>query len=296
MGKRVLVTGSGGFTGRFVCDEFTRAGWEVWGADVQPGPNATRFVAFDLKNPATLEPIATTIKPDVVVHLAATAFVGHGDPNDFYQTNTLGTRNLLEAIDKGTYRPQCVILASSANIYGNRLAGRLDEATAPDPVNDYAVSKLAMEYLARLWMERLPIVIVRPFNYTGVGQSRDFLIPKIVAHIRAQSAVIELGNLDVSRDFSDVRDIARYYRMLAEQAPVGETINFCSGRLYTLRDVIAEASTIAGHAIEVQVNPAFVRGNEVKELCGDPQKLQRLVGNAKTIALPDTLRWMLTAP
>ncbi|MDA0630126.1 MAG: GDP-mannose 4,6-dehydratase [Proteobacteria bacterium] len=295
MANRVLITGSGGFTGRYVHDEFMRAGWEVWGASAQSDPKHARFLKIDLHNPVTLAPIADTVKPEVVIHLAATAFIGHGNPSDFYSTNTLGTRNLLDALDKATHRPRCIILASSANVYGNRVEGKLNESTLPDPVNDYAVSKLAMEYVARLWFERLPIVIVRPFNYTGVGQSLDFLIPKIVAHMRAEKPFIELGNLDVSRDFSDVRDIARYYYSLAECAPNGETINLCSGQLHTLRDIIAQASDITGHAIEVRVNPALVRRDEVRKLCGDSGKLHQLIGVSETIPLADTLRWMLTS-
>lgn len=293
MVNRVLITGSSGFTGRYVSDEFKRAGWKVWGTGIQPDPDQSGYLQIDLNRPSTLEAIADTVRPDVVIHLAATAFVGHDDPTDFYYTNTLGTRNLLTALDNAAHRPQCIMLASSANIYGNRVEGKLDERTLPDPANDYAVSKLAMEYVARLWFDRLPIVIVRPFNYTGVGQSQDFLIPKIVAHIRARKAVIELGNLDVSRDFSDVRDIARYYYLLAKHAPIGETINLCSGQPHTLRDVITQATDLSAHPIEVKVNPAFVRRDEVRKLCGDPSKLHQLVGAVSTIPLADTLRWML---
>jgi nucleoside-diphosphate-sugar epimerase len=191
------------------------------------------------------------------------------------------------------HQPRCVLLASSANIYGNTTEGMLDETTALNPANDYAVSKLAMEYMARLWMDKLPIVIARPFNYTGVGQSPAFLLPKIVEHFRRRADVIELGNLDVWRDFSDVRAVAQVYRHLLQVRPVGVTVNVCSGQTHSLREVLGMAQRISGHSLQVRVNPTFVRVNEVKTLCGSPERLRGLIGDWRGPALEETLRWML---
>jgi len=121
------------------------------------------------------------------------------------------------------------------------------------------------------------------------------LLPKIVAHFRRREPVIELGNLNVARDFSDVRTVAKAYRRLLEVRPVGETVNVCSGKATSLRDVLALVCEISGQEIEVQVNPAFVRRNDVTELCGDASKLCSLVGDLESPALSDTLRWMLEA-
>jgi nucleoside-diphosphate-sugar epimerase len=186
-----------------------------------------------------------------------------------------------------------VRLASRANVYGNAVGGVLDEETRPNPANDYAVSKLAMEYMAGIWMDRLPIVISRPFNYTGVGQSESFLIPKIVDHFNRRAEVIELGNLDVWRDFNDVRAVADAYRRLIEVRPAGQIVNVCSGVTHSLREVLSMAEKITGHQIKVQVNPAFVRKNEVRSLCGDPGRLRSLIGSWQTPAFEETLRWML---
>jgi nucleoside-diphosphate-sugar epimerase len=204
----------------------------------------------------------------------------------------VGTRNLLEALAELKARPRCVLLASSANVYGNAPVELIDETVPPAPANDYAVSKLAMEYLARLWMDRLPIVITRPFNYTGVGQPPNFLLPKIVSHFQARAPVIELGNTDVARDFSDVRTVASVYRQLLEVAPAGDVFNVCSGVAYTLGDVLRMMAAIAGYAIEVRVNPAFVRANEVKRLLGSAGKLERAIGPLAGIPLEETLGWM----
>jgi GDP-6-deoxy-D-talose 4-dehydrogenase len=190
-----------------------------------------------------------------------------------------------------------VLLASSANIYGNATAGVLHESSVASPANDYAVSKLAMEYMSRLYYDRLPIVISRPFNYTGVGQADSFLLPKIVAHVRRGAPVIELGNLDVARDFSDVRLVVdAYTRLLQTPAASGSTFNVCSGTAYTLNDVLQLAREISGRDFEVRVNPAFVRQNEVKVLLGSRASLDACVGPLTTIELRETLRWMIESP
>nr|AXL04857.1 hypothetical protein [Aeromonas hydrophila] len=289
---RVLITGTQGFTGRYMSAEMTDAGYEVFGLGINHS-DANNYHQADLNDKAALTKLIDKIKPDMVIHLAALAFVGHGDADGFYQVNLLGTRNLLEVLAKAHYQPQAILLASSANIYGNRSEGMLSEQTLPDPANDYAVSKLAMEHMARLWMDSLPIIITRPFNYTGVGQTDSFLLPKIVAHFKRKADVIELGNLDVWRDFSDVRTLVNAYRRLIEAKAFGQTVNVCSGKTHSLREVMAMCEQITGHNMSIQVNPAFVRANEVKTLCGDASLLRSLIGDWQTPDLSDTLRWML---
>ena len=291
--KRVLITGVKGFTGRYVAAELVAHGWEVWGTGAHDEPGDATYRHVDLADGDGLRRVVAELQPHAVVHLAAIAFVGHGDADAFYRVNLIGTRNLLAALAAAERRPECVLLASSANVYGNVTEGVLSESTPPNPANDYAVSKPAMEWMARLWMDRLPIVIARPFNYTGVGQAESFLLPKIVAHFRRRAETIELGNLDVWRDFSDVRAVARAYRRLLEVRPVGETVNVCSGRTHSLREVLTMAEGISGHPMRVEVNPAFVRANEVRTLCGDPAKLCSLIGEWDSPPLEETLWWML---
>ena len=293
MTQRVLVTGSEGFTGRYVCDEFAGADWEVWSAGVQPKPDNPRYLNIDLLQPDTLGLISERVKPHVVVHLAASAFVAEADPSAFYNVNLLGTRHLLEALSTASTPPLCTILAGSANVYGNSDLEVLNETAATHPANDYAVSKLAMEYLAKTYMTRLGIVMTRPFNYTGVGQEARYLIPKIVSHFKARAPHIELGNTDVARDFSDVRDVARAYRLLAEIRPIGEIFNLCSGEATALETLISMASEITEHNIEVRINPDFVRANEVKTLLGSSEKLDHITGHERRYSMRDTLEWML---
>lgn len=291
-GKRALVTGINGFTGRYVAAELSAAGYRVYGLGSSPSTQADYF-QVDLLDETALAAAVDAVKPDVVVHLAAIAFVGHGDINAFYSVNLLGTQNLLQALSLSRHPLDAVLIASSANVYGNSTEGKLNEQTPANPANDYAVSKLAMEFMTRLWVDKLPIFIARPFNYTGVGQADNFLLPKIVKHYKNKSTIIELGNIDVWRDFTDVRALSKAYVALLQVKPIGETINVCSGRTYSLREVVDLCREITSHFLEVRVNPAFVRPNEVKALCGDATKLRSLIGAWDTPPLKETLRWML---
>ncbi|WP_313177070.1 GDP-mannose 4,6-dehydratase [Massilia sp.] len=291
-GRRALVTGLRGFTGAYVARELESAGYRVFGTSTPGDAPEPGVFPVDLCDRVALAAMVEEIQPDVVVHLAGIAFVGHGDAEQIYRVNVVGTRNLLEALAALRNRPSAVLLASSANIYGNASVSFIDEQVAPAPANDYAVSKLAMEYMARLWMDRLPIVIARPFNYTGRGQGENFLLPKIVSHFRRKAPAIELGNLAIARDFSDVRMVAWSYRRLLAAAPAGEAFNICSGRSHSLAGVIDMMSEIAGYRIEVRVNPAFVRANDVLTLTGDNAKLASVAGAIPTRPLSETLRWM----
>lgn len=291
--KRVLITGIKGFTGRYVKSELEAHGWEVWGIGYHDAPSDERYRAVNLLDAAGLKRVVAELRPDAVVHLAAIAFVGHGDADAFYQVNLIGTRNLLAGLAACDKKPECVLLASSANVYGNSTEGILSEAALPDPTNDYAVSKLAMEYMARLWTDKLPTTIVRPFNYTGPGQDLSFVVPKIVDHFARHVGMVELGNLHVEREFNDVRMVARAYRALLENPHLGTVFNVCSGQPYTLQHVIDTLKKLSGHELEVKVNPAFVRANEVHRLCGNPAKLEGAVGALAFTPLDETLKWML---
>jgi nucleoside-diphosphate-sugar epimerase len=282
---RVFVTGIDGFTGPYVRQALTAAGHEVFGTAPAAG--------FDLRRPATLAAALAEAAPDYVVHLAALSSVTHADAAELYAVNAVGTGNLLQAIADIAPNVRKVLLASSANVYGNADADPISEQVPPAPVNHYACSKLAMEFIARTWFDRLPIVITRPFNYTGPGQTENFLIPKLVAHYAERRPLLELGNIDVERDFSDVRMLAdAYARLLAVDAS-GIAVNICSGAARSLRSVLAELHEITGHTPELRVAPHLVRRAEVFRLVGDNSLLRRLIGEPLTVELSATLRQMV---
>lgn len=267
-GRRLLLTGAGGFTGRALRAAAEAAGDTVLALDA------------DLRDPAALAAglaAAGQAGPiDAVVHLAAIAFVGHDDPAAFYAVNTVGTVHLIEALARQPWRPRRLLVASSANVYGSNPDFPLAETAPPAPVNHYAASKLAMEHLARAAAEAagLPLILTRPFNYTGPGQAASFLVPKLVGHYARRAPWIELGNLEVEREFNDVGFVVEAMRLLLDHGLPGETVNLCTGRTHALRHLIARLEALSGHRLELRVNPAFVRAQEVHRLGGDPARLQ----------------------
>jgi len=282
---KILLTGADGFTGRPFAKQAAAAGHEV-----VP-------LRADLTDRHALLQEVLEMEPDAAVHLAAISFVGHADEEAFYAVNVLGTTNLLDALAQLPERPQRVLLASSANIYGNSEQSPLLETQPPAPVNHYAMSKLAMEYMARTYSDRLDLVITRPFNYTGPGQDPNFVIPKLAKHFAMRAPSVSLGNLNVEREFNDIRMVCEAYLLLLAHGAPGEAYNVCSGRPYTLQFVIDTFEQLTGHRMKVEVDPRFVRPNEVHRLCGCPDKLDRVAsmhGTPLTIpSLQETLQSML---
>ena len=290
----VLLTGAEGFTGRYVADALRQAGYRVLSL-VRGVPTQADHFQADLTDAAALRALMLRLQPDDVVHLAALAFVARQEVESFYRVNLFGTLNLLDALVASRSPVRKVIVSSSANVYGNARHSPVAEDTCPAPVNHYAMSKLAMEHMALTRLGRLPIVITRPFNYTGVGQSENFLIPKIVAHFRRREPVIRLGNLEVEREFNDVRMVAQAYLGLLEKAAPGEIVNICSGRGWRLMDIVERLAHISGHHLDIEVDPGLIRANEVRTLVGSPAKLQATAGPLPAFTLEDTLEWMLHA-
>lgn len=278
---KVLLTGSQGFTGRYVKEELLKNNHEVFDLD------------SNLLNKKSLDIEIQSKEIDAVIHLAAIAFVQYGDVNVIYENNIMGTRNLLDTLVSYVPKVKHVLIASSANVYGNAKIKKITENTPLDPINDYAISKVAMEHMAKLWMDRLPITITRPFNYTGLGQSEDFVIPKIVQHFKEKKDFIELGNIEVCREFNDVRSVAIIYRRLLESAPLNDIVNICSGQTYSLKEIVENLTLISDHAINIKINKDLIRTNEIKKLSGDISKLKSIISELEFINLQDTLSWML---
>ena len=292
--ERVLVTGAAGFTGRHLCAHLRNCGYSVCGL-VEHATNNPDDLVADLLDAGALSAAIRAAAPDCVIHLAAIAFPGHGDPASVYRVNLTGTLTLLEALVREGHGRQRVLLPSTGTVYASGDTGALAETAPLAPGSHYAVSKLAMENLARLYARSLPITVVRPFNYTGPGQREPYLVPKIVRHFAQRATVIELGNVDVVRDFLDVRVVVEaYQRLLAAPTAAGETFNICSGEGTALRDIVAMLGEITGHRIEIRVNQQFVRAGDARSIVGSPAKLRALVGDLPARPLRATLADMLS--
>ena len=278
---KILVTGSKGFTGIHFMLRCKDLDIEV--VELKSNLLDLDGLKSELKN----------LKIDYVVHLAGISFIAHDDQNIFKKVNVDGTENLLAAIKLMKVRPNKILLASTANLYGLVESGEINEEILPSPQNSYGHSKLMMENIALdKYGDSFDFIIARPFNYTGKSQNLVFVVPKIVDHFKKKSSSIELGSLDVRREFNDVRFVVDCYIDLLMSVKKTEIINICSGITYSINDIINEMKVISNHQIKVNVNPEFLRENEIKSLKGNPEKLYNLSSVKNSYNLNDTLLWM----
>lgn len=285
--KKVVVTGAGGFTGRYVVSELKSRGYDV--VEFVREKTAIGQVECDLTKKQSLKLVLSEIRPNYIIHLAALSFVAHDDSRAFYDANLFMALNILEVCYELGLDLTKMVFSSSANVYGNADIELISESKVPEPISHYAISKLAMEYVCKLWFDKFPILIVRPFNYTGLGQSTKFLIPKIVSHFQLRKKEIELGNLDIFRDFSDVRDVSHYYVDLLESEGQSDVVNLCSGSIYSLAFIIEKMEELSGYKININSSPDFFRDKEIKILGGDGSKLRNLINRGPVFTLTETL-------
>jgi nucleoside-diphosphate-sugar epimerase len=290
---RVLVTGGGGFIGRYLIAELEQRGAITLGTSA--GTPVEGFISLSLSDSQQITRVIEDFKPDWIVHLAAIALVTHGDIPQIYDVNVLGTANLLNSVMKADIakRPT-MLLASTAGVYGNQDVELLHEALPYNPVNHYSCSKMAMEMLAKQYADELKIHVVRPFNIIGSGQSESFLIPKIVRHFHNKEAKLKLGNISSTRDYVEVKRCAW---IVAQLMSMGHeepfTVNLCSGRAWTGYDVLDCLKVISGYSPEIEVSDEFVRKNELWRLVGDPTHLHKLLGQDPELpTLSDILQSM----
>ena len=290
--KKVLVTGATGFTGRKLVKACMEVGANVLGLAGSP-TNESNIINVDILDFDTLKRVINKFKPDYVFHLAAISFVGHVDVSAFYIVNVIGTENLLRALKECDFSVNRILISSTANVYGSLEKEGITEIDRCEPISHYAISKLAMEKVIATYYNYLDIIITRPFNYTGLGQSDKFLVPKIVKHFKQRKEVIELGNTDIARDFSSVDFIVNAYIRLMLSSNKGTVFNICSGKLFTIRDILNLCTEYTGHKLKIKINPDLIRENEIKIMSGSHEKLFSMVGTIPVESFENTLKRML---
>jgi GDP-6-deoxy-D-talose 4-dehydrogenase len=293
---RVLITGANGFTGRHLSARLAGYGAVVFGLGFGQATSVSvaESLDADIHDKSALVNWLRHTRPTHIVHLAALSHTV-GEPLPFYDINVLGTESLLEAIKLSSIEPPRVIVASSASVYGNPGKIRASENQPLLPLSHYGVSKAAMEMVVAKWFGYMPILVVRPFNYTGEGQSEGFVYAKIIgAHRRKEKRLI-LGNLNVSRDLSDVNYVCEAYLGLLLSDAHSHAVNICSGRATTLQNVLDVMADISGYRPKVEIDPALIRQDDINYLCGDTALLNACAAGLQTTSLRVLLERMYLA-
>lgn len=291
---RSLITGGRGFVGHWLADHLRELGDQVVVIDQE----------VDVTNPSALLAAVSDAAPDAIYHLAALTHVGKSwdEPLRVLEVNVIGTGALLAAARECGTDPR-ILVTSSAEVYGAVTDPRLlplTEESPTAPLTPYAASKLAAEALvaqAHLGHGQ-QCITVRPFNHIGPGQTPNFAVPALAKRIveadRRGATTIPVGNLSARRDFTDVRDVVRAYRLLIESGSPGEVYNVCSGRDVSIRSIADGLLELAGTSLEFEIDPSLVRPVEVPVLRGDPARLMAATGWKPEVSLDETLADVLT--
>jgi GDP-4-dehydro-6-deoxy-D-mannose reductase len=283
-----LITGGGGFVGGWLAEHLREHGDEVVSIDLE----------VDVTDPGALGPVMSNVAPDAIYHLAALSHVGQSweAPAEVLRVNVAGTAVVLAAARAAGTDPMTLVI-SSAEVYGVVTPDDLPitEDRYPAPVSPYAASKAASEQVAlqawRGYGQR--VIVVRPFNHVGPRQSPAFavsaLAKRIVEARRSGARGISVGTLTARRDFTDVRDVVRSYRLMVTRGEPGAVYNVCSGHDVSVAEVAERLLARSGAELELVTDPELVRPVEVPVLRGDPHRLERATGWKPEITLDDTL-------
>lgn len=299
MTKRILVTGVNGFVGQHLVKELSDAGMEVVGVggsigNAAPIAGLSSYSVLDLTNYDEAAKIEFS-SIDGVIHLAGLAAVGPSfeNPMQYIDVNIGIEVNLFEAATRQNAHPKFVVI-SSGSLYDPKAPLPLTESSSVIPSSPYAVSKLGQEQMAQYYgLRGFECVVARPFNHIGPGQNPGFLVPdvaqQIIAVEKGESDSIMVGNLDAKRDYTDVRDIVRAYRLLFEKGVAGRTYNICSGTSVSGHNIVTGLIKASGSNPEIKQDPERMRPSDAPDIFGNHDLLTADTGWTPTIDLDTTL-------
>lgn len=292
--QRLLVTGRSGFVGETLASLLaTTEHGQRWSLLDIPA-------TLDLRDRDAITRFIAETRPDAVVHLAAQSAVPESfrDPETTLQINVMGTLHLLQALSAADFRGRLLYIGTG-EVYGLVPEGELPvvETRLPRPRNPYAVSKLAAEALCWQWhaSQGMDIVLARPFNHIGAGQSDRFAVSDFAHQVAAikrgtHPAVIRVGDLDVTRDFTDVRDVIEAYLALLERGTAGEIYNVCSGAEHSMASILAALVELGGIEVKIETESQRLRPTEQRRMRGDATKIHTATGWSATTPLQVSLQ------
>jgi GDP-4-dehydro-6-deoxy-D-mannose reductase len=304
--RRVLMTGAEGFVGTYLTAHLAAAypAWHVTGTTRHVADSASPLFSCDLRDADAVMTLVQTVRPEMVVHLAGQSNVpaSFADPEETLTNNIIGTLHLLDACR--VHAPDARLLIVSSNeVYGPTPpeAQPLREDRPLHPVNPYAVSKAAQEMLALQYAHSygLDVIVARPFNHIGPGQTDRFVVGAFARQIveveRGERRVIAVGNLDAERDFTDVRDVVRAYAVLLERGARGGIYNIGSGRAVAISALLEMLRTLARVDVTIEQDPERLRPSDVPVMMGETTRLRQATGWEPAIplsqSLGETLAW-----
>ncbi|WP_443971579.1 NAD-dependent epimerase/dehydratase family protein [Sphingobium sp. CR28] len=272
MSRKILVTGAAGFLGRYLMRRVRDSSGVAIGTS---GRNADADLYHcDITDERQVAAVIEAVQPDVIIHCAAISSVTAGKPLQYYMTNVIGTENILRGVQKVSGQKVRFMFISTAGVYGNQESDVLHEDLCPSPVHHYGMSKFCAEKLMKNYEDFIDFTVIRPFNIIGRGQNEDFVVPKLAEAFRSRQKSIQLGNVEVYRDYMDVYSACDcIVRLIDAPRSIGKTVNLCTGQPTSLRELIDMFSEITGHTIKIERNENLVRRNEVWKLIGDNGRL-----------------------